>query len=276
MATNVYGGVKGSVEETGKKVKAPAGLVIGEPAHAGLGDAFKGSQWRGDEHPEWNGAFFQSVMQADSEKWQTAVRSFDPAWMDSFKTFYTTLLDVVSEDYFDIEEPHKAAGRTLGWRWAIHMAYPYTDVPGASYRSSADIALGSDQVKKALTREEELLEDVEHAVEHWSERLDGNKHIPLIDGFYLNENGMWRNLKHPTVIDGRNVSMKDIETGKWETHENLRKQVHEMWEKVHNPKTPTHPALRGMDKPAAPKSARQSSYPGDRPYLSHNLTLMRQ
>lgn len=295
MSKAPYGTVKNAAgsQPKGKRPKADPAVVITKPAYAGLGKAVIPFVF--NDPAQWDEAYFKMLITYEPKGLglPTDIKKFEPHWMESFKSFSARLREVVMDDFYALDRmyweipvrpgeietkivskpanPHHFKDRQLGLEWANHIAMPWVNEPGKVYRSSAQISidkLDARKPRKALTRFEELVEDALDGLEHFDQRKGVNGRVELIDGFWISENGIWRNLKHGSVIDGRSLSIKNRD-GKWETVDNPKKYIGEMWDKVQNgPKPLKSPHLQSLN-PAPKPSARQNFGGAVRSQASH-------
>jgi len=118
-----------------------------DPALNHNGHAPKGERPIPEARPDWNAAFFASLCEY-SPKYlglPSDAKRFDPAWGEPYSAFVLKAAEMVSEDYFAIEEtwvhypentvhiegvsPHFCLMRTEGWRNSLRLAFPFRAKP---------------------------------------------------------------------------------------------------------------------------------------------------
>lgn len=268
MSANVYGYVKGSFPKDERPKLAP-GVELKDPPNAGLGRAalsiYSRPEWDPEPgctaireyRPDWTSIYFETLCKQDTVPGlspllhlkDVEVKPFKTAWMQTTGEWLQLIsARMVQKMYFEPSVSgvsfSKAPSRTPG----VHEA-------------EVEAKIAAKKKANGTSRSDELVDDLLDGLKNFDKRrevVDGMGSFPdtddrkyrvhLIDEFWLSRNGIWVNLKHPKLIDGVVVAVKDKD-GNWEPVEEktIRSQVENFMKRVHNaPALPKHPVIRKM------------------------------
>ncbi len=245
MTNYVYGGVKNSADGVipeGVPALQPNGK---KPAHAGLGAAYKDLERPIlPERADWDPAYFNELVTYEPKHFglsSVQIKPYCATWMQrndekrwtkadhtaKMQTARTVRAALAEWGELWGDEPTKAVyPRYADQTWRSEKQYDVLrtirDKRETGYyskppKSNEDVVEAVAAAKAPIPAKtiDEMVEAVVYAAEHWESNPESRE---LFDGFYLRENGMWLNLKHPSLINVVVVALRFNGTGPWEVN----------------------------------------------------------